>query len=233
MRVDEQPAYILHQRLFRDTSQILEIFSKDFGRLSIMSKGSRAPKSRLKGVLQPFRPLLLSWSGRGEMPTLSRAEPASNSVPFMQGKALACAMYVNELMMYLTYRHDVHSDLFSQYHTTIHRLSEHTQLEKELRLFELALLQQLGVAIDFVTDANSGLPINPSAQYVYQQEHGMVEHAGFKPKGVPVMAGQSLIALAEQQLDDAEVLRDAKHLMRYVLTHQLGGKTLKSRELFR
>lgn len=234
MRVENQPAYILHQRPFRDTSQILEVFTKDYGRMSIMSRGSRGQKSRLKSVLQPFRSLLIGWTGRGEMPTLISAEPAVQSSVFLQGKSLACALYINELLMYLTHKHDVHQSVFSQYHQTINRLFEAGKLEKELRCFELNLLEYLGVLVDLSRDANTGECLKENTEYYFQIEQGVCELTeSFKPKHVPVLSGKSLLEISARRFDSPGVLKDAKVLMRFVINHSLGGKSLKSRELFR
>ncbi len=234
MRVENQPAYILHQRPFRDTSQILEVFTKDYGRLSIMSRGSRAQKSRLKSVLQPFRAIVIGWSGRGEMPTLISAEPAAQTTVFLQGKSLACALYINELLMYLTYKHDVHQNLFSQYHLTINRLFEAERLEQELRMFELSLLDQLGVLVDLSHDVNTGERLKERSEYYFQIEQGLCEVTDIsRPKNIPVISGESLLAISEHRFDSPKILKDAKSLMRFVINHYLGGKSLKSRELFR
>lgn len=234
MRVENQPAYILHQRPFRDTSQILEVFTKDYGRLSIMSRGSRGKKSRLKSVLQPFRSLVVGWSGRGEMPTLISAEPATQTSVFFQGKPLTCALYINELLMYLTYKHDAHPVLFSQYHQTINSLFEVDTLEQELRLFELNLLDNLGVLVDLSHDINTGESLKESSEYYFQIEQGLIEFTGdTKPRGVAILSGESLLAISERCFDKPKTLKEAKVLMRFVINHYLGGKTLKSRELFR
>jgi len=234
MRVDNQPAYILHQRPFRDTSQILEVFTKDFGRLSVMSRGSRGPKSRLKSTLQPFRALVLSWSGRGEMPTLTSAEPASQSVAFLQGKSLACALYINELVMYLTYKHDVHGLLFSQYHHTINSLIESDQLEQELRKFEFNILDNLGVPLDLTHEAGTGVLLKAESEYFFQLEKGFCEQTGSSGAvNVPVVKGSSLLEISQGRFESEKTLKDAKRLMRYIIAHYLGGKNLKSRELFR
>lgn len=234
MRVENQPAYILHQRPFRDTSQIIEVFSKDYGRLSVMSRGSRGAKSRLKSVLQPFRALVIGWSGRGEMPTLISAESASQSVLFLQGKSLACALYINELLMYLTYKHDVHELLFSQYHQTINRLIETDQLEQELRKFELNLLDNLGVPLDFQHEAGTSEPIDVDSDYYFQIEQGFFRYNDTVNKNTNVIvSGTSLLAMAELDFEQASTLKDAKKLMRSIINHYLGDKTLRSRELFR
>jgi len=234
MRVENQPAYILHQRPFRDSSQILEVFTKDYGRLSIMSRGSRGAKSRLKSVLQPFRALVLGWSGRGEMPTLTAAESASQSVIFLQGKSLACALYINELIMHLTYRHDVHELLFSQYHQTINGLIESDMLEKELRLFELKLLDNLGVPLDLLHRADTGEEVQADQQYYFKIEQGFFPLLSSEDNNRQItISGGSLLALSAGNFSENKTLKEAKLLMRSILNHYLGGKRLKSRELFR
>lgn len=234
MRVEAQPAYILHQRPYRDTSQILEIFSRDHGRLSVMSRGSRAARSRLRGILQPFRPLVLSWSGRGEMPSLSKAEPTPTALPLLQQKPLTCALYINELIMYLTHRHDVHIELFAEYHQALGALSACDNLEVELRRFEIRLLQTLGFALNLQYDADHDKPLQPDADYLYYLEHGPVLLMEAPPQtAIPVVKGRSLLAMASGELNDEDILRDAKRVMRFVLSHHLGGRSLRSRELFR
>ena len=124
MQINAEPAYILHKRPYRETSQILEVFSRNHGRLALMSKGSRSPRSRIAGLLQPFRPLLLSWYGRGEMPSLRSVDIADARPPQLSGKALMSAMYLNELLMIMLHRSDVHQALFGDYHETLYALPE-------------------------------------------------------------------------------------------------------------
>ena len=108
MQVNAEPAYILHKRPYRETSQILEVFSRNHGRLSLMSRGSRSPRSRTSGILQPFRPLLLGWYGRGEMPTLRGVDVADTRAPALTGKALLSAMYLNELLVIMLHLSLIH-----------------------------------------------------------------------------------------------------------------------------
>ena len=234
MRVESQPAYILHQRFYRESSQILEIFTRDYGRLSVLSRGSRGARSKHRGLLQPFRLLLLGWGGKGELSSLFTVEPAELQVPMLMGKALASAIYMNELLMRLTHRHDVHEALFYDYHTALIELSTQAKLEPALRIFEKRLLEHLGFGMPLVVDANSGKTINPEGCYVYHLEHGPVlSSASPQRTALPIVSGRSLLALAAGDLSDEQVLRDAKQVMRYVLNYYLGGKPLKSRELFR
>ena len=171
MRIDTQLAYVLHKRPFRDTSQILEVFTREHGRLSLMSKGSRAAKSKSRGILQAFRPLLISWQGRGEMPLLCNVEIAEIRAPTLTGRALLSATYINELLVHLLHKHDIHCDTFDSYHQCLYDLVNAANLEVVLRMFEKYLLQQIGFGLNLTTDADSGKPIEAVRHYHYYFEH--------------------------------------------------------------
>lgn len=234
MRVDTQVAYVLHRRLFRDTSQILDVFTRDYGRLSLMSRGSRGAKSKTNGILQIFRPLLISWQGRGEMPFLNNVEIADLKAPSLSGRALMSAMYINELLVYLLHKNDVHTDIFDQYHECLYALEEGSNIEIVLRLFEKNLLQQLGFGLNLVNDADTGKPVESSGHYAYFFEHGPVLcDESRSSESNPVISGESLIAYEQGRLETESQRVEIKGLMRYILSAHLGHKKLKSRELFR
>jgi DNA repair protein RecO (recombination protein O) len=233
MRVSSQLAYILHKRAFRESSQILEVFTREHGRICLMSRGSRSQKSRNSGVLQAYRPLLLGWQGRGEMPTLCEIDSAAIKPPRLSGKALLSAVYLNELLMYLLHRHDVYQDLFSHYHETLYALAETSAIEVVLRRFEKNLLDDIGFGLNLSNDADSGDALEAQAMYLYHLEHGPVQCSpGQVASRMPVISGAALIAFARDQLSPAQAA-EIKVLMRYVLQHQLGDRQLKSRDLFR
>lgn len=234
MRVDTQVAYILHKRAFRDTSQILDVFTRDYGRLSLMSRGSRGTKTKTGGLLQILRPLLVGWQGRGEMPFLNSIEIADIKAPALSGKVLMSAMYVNELLVYLLHKNDVHADIFDRYHECLYALEGAPNIEIVLRLFEKNLLQQLGFGLNLVNDADTGQPVETGRYYAYFFEHGPVlcdkdPHT----RTNPVVSGESLIAYEQNRLEPGHQCAEVKALMRYVLGAHLGHKKLKSRELFR
>jgi DNA repair protein RecO (recombination protein O) len=234
MRVETQLAYILHKRAFRDTSQILDVFTRDYGRLSLMSRGSRGAKTKTGGLLQILKPLLIGWQGRGEMPFLNSIEIADIKAPALSGKLLMSAMYINELLVYLLHKNDVHADIFDRYHECLYALEDTPNLEIVLRLFEKNLLQQLGFGLNLVNDADTGLPVEASRHYAYFFEHGPVlcdkdRHTRINP----VVSGESLIAYEQNQLESGHQCAEIKGLMRYILSAHLGHKKLKSRELFR
>ncbi len=227
-----QSAYILHQRAYRDTSLLLEVFTREHGRVGLVARGARAPRSRIRGLLQPFQPLLLSWSGRGELGTLAGVEPAfdnDGSVPRLSGTSLYSGFYLNELLMRLLQRHDPHPELFVAYGEALRTLPE--TLQRSLRLFEKQLLESLGYGLLLDHEADSGAPVSASADYIYALESGPVRsHAG-ATSGLRV-SGRSLLSLAADDLSDAQSLSDSKRLMRAALDLYLGGRELKTRGMF-
>lgn len=234
MRTYSQLAYILHKRAFRDTSQILEVFTRDHGRISLMSRGSRNPKFRQNALLQLHRPLLLGWSGRGEMPLLNNVEAAEMKAPRLVGRSLLSAMYIDELIIYMMHRHDVNESLFQLYHDTLYALQQ-SDIEPVLRLFEKRLLDCLGFSLHLEADADSGAPLHDEHYYQYLPDHGpvAVDESQRRSGQLLIVQGRALKAYACNDLHDPALLRQIKRLTRHVLAHHLGGRKLRSRELFR
>ena len=234
MRVQDQAAYILHRRAYRDTSQILELFSQNYGRITVVSKGSRGPKSKSRSTLQPFVPLLVSWVGKGEMPTLTAAETISQTPPNLFGNSLPSAFYINELLIKLLHKHDVHENIFDLYKRALILLQDQSSLEKTLRVFEKTLLQILGFEMNLTSDAESGDAVQSDQSYRYYIEHGPVLVTEYEQDSRSLLIkGSSLMAFDEAALDSAQVRKEIKSLMRYVLSYYMEGKPIKSRELFR
>ncbi len=230
-RVELQPAYILHQRPYRNSSRLLEVFSRDHGRFGMVARGVAGRRSRLQGRLQPFRPLLLSWQGRGELATMRSAEPDGAPLA-LTGAALISGFYLNELLLRLIGRHVVCGGLFQTYHRTLNRLARNGVDQEALRIFECALLEEMGYAMILDHDVESGRPIQPDACYCYHIERGPVEIPARRDCPLRV-AGSSLLALSAGELRDQRALQDARRLMRAVLNFYLGDRPLRSRELFR
>ncbi len=234
MRIQDQPAYILHHRAFRDTSQILEVITPEHGRLSLMSRGSRGAKSRLKSILQPFHPLIVSWSGKGEMPTLTSAESQTVKALSLTGKALPSAFYINELITKLFHKHDVNKRIYFLYESVIRLLADKNEIEPVLRLFEKQLLEELGFGLNLSVNTETGEAILPNDEYAYYLEHGPVNVLSVHDESyILKLSGKSLLDLNENTLDSDQSLKDAKRLMRVILNYYLEGKPIKSRELFR
>ncbi|HHW76106.1 MAG TPA: DNA repair protein RecO [Xanthomonadaceae bacterium] len=230
MRVLLQPAFILHRRPYLNTSLLLETFSREQGRLGLVARGASAPRSRLKGLLQPFTPLLLSWTGAGELATLTGAEEAGRPVPLPPNRVLA-GLYVNELLVRLLPRQDAQPGLFAAYETVLAELATADGEEPPLRRFEKKLLEELGYGLTLDREAASGVPIVAEERYRYVLDRGPLA-ASQSRTGVPI-SGRGLLALRDGILADPTVLKEVKRLTRAALAEQLRGRTLKTRELYR
>ena len=233
MRVNLQPAYILHSRPYRDSSLILEVFCAEHGRLSLVGKGARR---RSKGgsnaaLLQPFVPLLLSFSGRSEMKTLTQVEAAGAALK-LRGDRLFSAMYLNELLMRLLHRHDPHPSLFASYGNALGQLTEAGSVEAVLRRFELGLLDELGYSFSLQDDGLSGEGLDAAGWYHYHPDHGLVAGRAASDPVRPAYSGKDLLALARGEFDGS-ARGTARRLLRQALAVHLGDAPLKSRDLFR
>lgn len=223
-----QRCFVLHSRHYSETSLILDVFSEDHGRLTLLAKGARRKRSHLKGALQPFTPLFMKWSGKGSMPVLTHAEPISIGLP-LRSYILFSAMYVNEVLARVLENHTPYSTLFLDYLNVLRELAQANNPEPALRRFELALLQHLGYGIDFLHCAGSGLAVDDGMTYHYREHQGFV--ASIKPNP-QMFKGDELKAIAARQFETVEQLRAAKRFTRMALKPYLGSKPLKSRELF-
>lgn len=236
MRVQQQPAFVLHTRSYSETSLLLEVFTPQHGRIGLIAKGARRPQSRLRAVLAPFQPLLISWSGRGELMLLTGAEPDGADYG-LQGEILYCGFYLNELLMRLLQRQDPHEQLYGAYVETLKLLAQGaSRFEAALRLFEKRLLRELGYGLMLEHDVADRSPIAAEALYEYIPERGPVRihnpELNTRTQGVRLVGG-SLLALANDDLSDPRALREAKLLMRTLLAPHLGERPLHSRHLFR
>lgn len=231
MRIDREPAFVLHQHEYGETSLLLETFTRHHGRLGLLAKGARRARSPLRTTLVPFQPLLVSFSGRGELPVMSLAEPA-RAAPVLGGQALICGLYLNELLIRLLHRHDPHDRLFDVYGQTLDRLVGTQPDEAVLRIFEKRLLEETGYGLVLDHDVEGGGPLDPLATYHYLVDRGPVPAGSSADEGI-VVQGATLAALGAERLDDPEIQREAKRLLRALLARQLGERTLSSRKLFR
>ena len=235
-RVENEPGYVLHARPWRETSLILEAFTRAHGRVGLTARGARRPRSRLRGLLVPFFPLLLSWTGRGELPALTGADPEGPARPALRGRALFSGFYLNELMLKLLPRNDAHAELFDDYRDALAGLGAGGAAEPVLRVFEKRLLDALGYGPTLDRDADTGAPVFAHRRYRYLSHHGPVEEAGAAAaaeEGVAV-SGRTLLALARGRLGDGEERErhEARNLMRAILAPHLGPRPLGSRQLF-
>ncbi|WP_428943793.1 DNA repair protein RecO [Pantoea sp. FN060301] len=225
-----QRAFVLHGRPWSETSLMLDLFSENYGRIRVVAKGARSKRSSLKGALQPFTPLLVRWGGRGDVKTLRSAEPISLALP-LSGITLYCGLYVNELLSRVLEQETAFTELFFDYLYCLQALASASGTpEPALRRFELAMLGHLGYGVDFLHCAGSGEDVTDGMTYSYREEKGFIASLVINNK---TFTGRQLRALAERTFPDADTLRAAKRFTRMALKPYLGGKPLKSQELFR
>lgn len=227
-RVDAQPAWVLHAYPFRETSLIIEAFTRDYGRVALLARGARRPRSVLRGLLLAFQPLELGWAGKGEVQTLMKAEWLGGQ-PLLAGKALFCGYYLNELLLHLLPREDAHERLFAAYGETLRRFADGVR-EADLRCFEHALLAELGYGLTLTQDAE-GRPIESDAYYAYEIERGATRLAQAGSSALSVR-GKTLLDLDHEDFSDPRSLQESKQLMRALMAHYLGGQPLETRKIF-
>jgi DNA repair protein RecO (recombination protein O) len=229
IRVADQPGYVLHAYPYSETSLLIELFTRDHGRVPLVAKGAKRPGSVLRGALQSFQPLQVAWSGRGEVRTLARAE-WQGGVPLLVGRALLCGFYLNELVLKLLARDDPHPGLFAAYERAVAGLAADEAEGPLLRRFEVRLLAELGYALELEREADSGLPLDVALRYHYVFDKGPCRDASGR---WPVVSGETLVALREGTLEDGPLASEARLLMRELLDHHLERQPLFSRNVLR
>ncbi len=230
-RVLLQPAYVIHRRPFRNTSLLVDFFCLDHGRIAAVARGARRGKSRMHGLLQAFQPLRISFSGRGEVKTLTNAESAGAAVP-LTGERLFSGFYVNELLSRMLHDHVEHPRLYEVYRETLDALANTALLERVLRRFELELLAELGYAVNLESDCREHEPIAEDKYYRYLPDVGFEVAREDENDRKRIFAGAHLLALGRLALEDPETAASAKRLLRQALEVHLGGRPLHSRALF-
>jgi DNA repair protein RecO (recombination protein O) len=230
MLLEQQPAFVLHSRPYRETSLLLECLTRDAGRVGVVARGVRGARSRIqRAQLEPFQPLLLDLHLRGELATLRHAELSSSPLR-LSGDAALAGLYVNELVVRLTERMDPHPALYSAYAQTIGRLSAGESLSWQLRRFERDLLASLGYAMQLEDEALSEKPLQPDATYVYRAEQGALPCSATDPHA---LKGSVLLALGEDRMPDAHGLQALRGLMRELIRFHLGGIELRAWRVLR
>jgi DNA repair protein RecO (recombination protein O) len=232
-RVADQYGFVLHSYPYSETSLLVESFTREHGRVPLVAKGAKRPRSAWRGVLMPFQPLALAWSGSGEVKTLSAADWLPG-LPLLEGGALACGFYLNELLLKLLAREDPHPGLFDAYRQALEGLAAGAERAAALRRFELRLLSELGYGLTLTHEAGSTKALSPSARYHYAFERGPTPYsAGGEVARYPEVSGQTLLAMADEAFDDATVRAEAKVLIRALINRMLDRHVLHSRQLLR
>ncbi|KAB0639122.1 DNA repair protein RecO [Burkholderia stagnalis] len=228
-RVAEQPAFVLHSYPHRETSLIIDVLTRDHGRLALVAKGAKRPHSALRGVLQTFQPLLLSWSGKSEVRTLTGAEWVGGMLP-LGGDALLCGFYANELLVKFCAREDPQPPLFNHYVVTLTRLAHGEPAVQVLRSFERVLLRETGYAMALHRTV-ARRAVEPDRLYVFDPERGVRNADDDVPSHWPVIAGQTLLDMEQDDYHRAQTVAQSKTLMRFLLNTYLGGTPLATRQI--
>jgi DNA repair protein RecO (recombination protein O) len=223
-----QPGFVLHSYPYKETSLIVDTFTRDFGRIGVVAKGAKRPLSKLRGVLQTFQPLSLSFSGKSELRTLIDAEWVGGLLP-LEKTALLCGFYLNELLVKLLARDDPHPALFDHYVSTLNELAHGEPAQITLRKFERALLKETGVAADLTRCTTTRARVEADGQYVVDPERG-ARNAG-PVESWPVVSGKTLLDMEREDYADPQTQAQSKQLMRFLLAYQLGGAPLNTRQI--
>lgn len=231
-RADHEPGYVLHTYPYKETSLIVEAFTRGFGRVALLARGARRPRSAMRGVLLSFHPLRLGWSrgvsGQAELGNLISAEWSGALQP-LGGRALMCGFYLNELVLRLLPRDDPHEALFDCYGAALSGLSRNNNLFSVLRSFEKRLLAELGYAPLLEREAASGAPIDPARRYVYEPDRGPLPSGS----GDLVVSGQTLLDVAADEYSRPETRDEARMLLRALIGQRLHGQVLHTRSVLR
>ena len=232
MKTDLNPAFILHRRPYRETSFLLDVFTRTYGRISLIARGVRKKHSDKVELLQPYQRLQLAWAGKSELMTLTHVELDKKVYSLTQDRLLT-GFYLNELITRILHQHEAHPELFDIYDHTLGLLSKCTSKDQGfIRIFEKRLLESVGYGLVLDYDADTGKKIEPEIIYYYQIERGP---SAKLPDGQDyiTICGQTLIELESETIDSTKTMQETKLLMRYVLQKYTGPKPLLSRELYK
>lgn len=234
MRVSETPGFILHSRSFSESSSIVDVFTRDYGRIGLVARGARAAKSRWRGLLQPFRQLDFSWSKRSSLGTLTGLD-MDVGWPELSGTTLYCGLYLNELLMRLSRDEDPDIDLYQAYGRAIHELSALSDPRLALRRFEKQLLQSLGFALPLEYQCHAGQQgeelVKAGHYYTFDPRLGPTRCHG--SAGRDVFSGELLLALSIDDYSNPHWLPQMRRLLQAAIKIQLGGRELASQKMLR
>ncbi len=227
-RVVAQPGFVLHSYPYKETSLIVDVFSRDYGRVALIAKGAKRPHSKLRGVLQTFQPLSVNWIGKAEVRTLTAAEWIGGLLP-LEKSALLCGFYLNELLVRLLARDDPHPPLFDHYIATLNQLAHGEPAPIVLRKFERILLKETGVGGNFTVCTMTNRPVEANQIYVIDPERG--PRPAYPADNIPRVSGKTLLDMEQEDYTDNTTQMQSKFLMRFLLAHHLGGASLNTRQI--
>jgi len=226
-RVLQEPGYVLHSYPYKETSLIVELFTRHHGRVGLLARGARRPRSALRGVLLAFHPLRVSWSSSAELGTLLAADWVGGQAA-LAGISVMCGFYLNELLLRLLPREDPHEQLFAAYAASLAQLAADGDRAAVLRSFERRLLAELGYAPLLERDAADGAPVEPGRRYEYDPDRGPLAANGGRRDGFSV-SGQTLLDMAHDRYGSLATRDEARQLLRVLIARRLGGQVLHTR----
>ena len=233
MRVESEPGFILHTIPYRETSLLVDIFTLNYGRLRCVAKGFRKPnKKGIAKTLFPYTEHHFQWQGRGELKTLTQADPIQAPV-FLKQESLFVGLYINELLYKLLHQNDPHQSLYEFYRQLMTQQSTSEIQQPVLRRFEMLLLEELGYGLVLDSEAETGQAVSSEHLYCYIPDQGLKLIQDQTADNLHAFSGADIMALCQGQLEQQSVLRAAKKLTRQVIDFYLDGKELNSRELYR
>jgi DNA repair protein RecO (recombination protein O) len=233
MRVESEPGFILHTIPYRETSLLVDIFTLNHGRLRCVAKGFRKPnKKGIAKTLFPYSEHHFQWQGRGELKTLTQADPIQAPV-FLKQESLFVGLYINELLYKLLHQNDPHQSLYEFYRQLMTQQSTSEIQQPVLRRFEMLLLEELGYGLVLDAEAETGQAVSAESLYYYIPDQGLKLIQDQTADNLHAFSGADIMALGQGQLEQQSVLRAAKKLTRQVIDFYLDGKELNSRELYR
>lgn len=222
LHVQLQPGFLLQHKPYRETSLLIDVLTRDFGRVALIAKGVKKPKSKFSAFLRPFLPLVISYTGKTDLKTLTHVETFPEQIK-LNGKALYCGFYINELVSHFLHKYDPHPEVFDIYQKCLLDMMEVSEIEQALRIFELKLLNLIGYGLRFDFDINQQQKVSSDKNYLIQADIGPIEAVDGE------ISGATLLALQAMDFRDAKSLEQAKKVMRQIIDYHLQGKPLKSR----
>ena len=232
MKTALTPAFVLHSRPYRETSLLIDLFSRNHGRIGLVARGVRKKNNPRHGLLQPYQRLMAAWSGKSDLMTLTDVE--QDSRPYnLSSRRMISGFYLNELLIRLLHQGDPHVDLFDVYDRTLSELNCTDSNEYlAIRLFEKKILEAIGYGLTLDIDVESGAVIRPGVSYFYRADKGASRHCPGRGDYMEV-SGDMLVALDHEVFEDENLLRECKIFMRYLLQKHIGNKPLASRKLLK
>jgi len=227
-RILEQPGFVLHSWPYKETSLIIDVLTRDHGRIALVAKGAKRPHSQLRSVLQTFQPLQLGWTGKGEIRTLTTADWVGGMLP-LEKSALLCGFYLNELLVKFLMRDEAHPELFDLYVSTLNQLAHDEPATIVLRRFELALLRESGLLGDLTRCSQQRERVQAEQFYVLDPERG--PRPAMPADSVPRVSGKTLLAMQRGDYAEQSTQLQSKLLMRFLLAHHLHGAALNTRQI--